>query len=973
MNVQGPGGAVVSFPDGTDAQTVDRVMRQHFAQTSDGPTVAGPANPASAGGSAAPINPFTGRTEEPSVTVGGTVGNALGGFNEKVGSVLFAPTNGFNALADALLGSKPTPNSAQERWNATFNGPAPQNATERAVRRGGEFVAESLPLSAGVGMAAAGSRMAVDMGRVAAGKIGPSLANAGNVILDTIRGAPLATTAGDMYANLLSGVGAQRGRELAEGTGYEGAAEAAGAIAGGLAAPLTSWVSPTALAARGAAAGAKLATRALPEAADAEARAAERLAFANREGRFADPDVPAPAEPGWATRLQDMASEARARKAAGYVGRDLQRVMANPDAQTALAEADALRGEIPGFQPSIAKATGNQPLLNKQAQLEGQASGPDLLRVRDRYDANARAIGAYADDAVPPTAGAHPADGVAAALQRHVAEQYRDLDAQLDAARGQLRTMSDIPTVDRAAVGSGLRDLRAGARATAETEVARRRAAVDPEGEVRLPGTDLRNGIIQDLRAAGTDLTDPVIPPKVREILGNLEPTVRTTPESAILGPDGRPVRAASTTIEPATFDFNSLADAREQVGRQLRLLEQATAKTPANLQTADALRAVRTRIDQTIDTLAESQIPGIADRYREFRGFYRDEYAPRFSRGASKDIGARKDGDFRIPDEDVPKRWFGPNNITEARQFNQVYGENPAARQALTDYALDDLRQSATRNGVLDNGLVESFMRKNSRVLDEMPWMREALDARNPTGLHRQIADLEARRRVVADSEIARFTNERPEYAVDRLLSDHTVAARLKAELGGNADAERALARSVWERALGSGRTAGDPLFDADKMLAFVDKNFRSLAAVLSPEHMRSLKTVVAASRIEGQLPRPTGMPEQPKSLGDRVAGVAGISIPSFLSRLYAVDSGRTSRQFIGAELAMRAVNKLTSTELERAWKEALTNDKVAKMIAAVAEQRRGATPMQRDWLRSYLAVAPADMAGEGGQPEQP
>lgn len=735
-----------------------------------------------------------------------------------------------------------------------------------------------------------------------------------------------------------------------------------------MAAPLSSWVSPTALATRATAAGAKLATRALPEAADAEARAAERLAFANREGTYADSSVPAPAEPGLLARIQDRAGEARAAKATSYVGRDLLALLDNPDARMAMAEADALRREITGFNPSIAKVTGNQPLLNKQAQIEGQAAGTELQRVRDRYDANANAITAYADKTVPP-AGAYPADDVAKALERQIAGQYRELDDQLAGARGHLQAMSDIPPVDRAAVGQNLRDLRATEKATYDAEVARRRSAVDPEGTARLPGDELRAGILADLRQAGTDLTSPVVPPKVREILGNLEPSTKTVPASTILGPDGLPVKPAAATVEPATFDFASLAEAREQVNQQIRRLQQATAKSPTDLQALDALNSVRGRIDGMIDTLADSQIPGVAERYRDFRNFYREEYAPRFSRGASKEIAQRRDGDFRIPAEDVPQKWFGANNITEAQQFNRVYGDNPQARQALSDFVLDNLRQTATKNGVLDDNAVQGFMRRYDRVLNEFPWIREALDARNPAAVHARIGELEGRRRAVADSEIARFVEQRPEFAIDRVLADHTVAARLKRDLNGNPDAEKALARAVWERALGSGRVADDPLLDAGKMQGFLDKNFRSLAAVLSPEHVWSLKQIARAAAMEGQLPRPTGMPAQPKSLGDQVAGVAGVSIPSFLSRLYAVDSGRTSKQFVGAELAMRAVNKLTNAELDRAWKEALTNDKVAKMVAAVVDQKGGATAMQKDWLRSYLAVAPADI-NEADQP---
>ena len=41
MNVQGPDGAVVSFPDGTDPATVDQVMRQNFSGGQKPPSSSG--------------------------------------------------------------------------------------------------------------------------------------------------------------------------------------------------------------------------------------------------------------------------------------------------------------------------------------------------------------------------------------------------------------------------------------------------------------------------------------------------------------------------------------------------------------------------------------------------------------------------------------------------------------------------------------------------------------------------------------------------------------------------------------------------------------------------------------------------------------------------------------------------------------------------------------------------------------------
>ena len=104
----------------------------------------------------------------------------------------------------------------------------------------------------------------------------------------------------------------------------------------------------------------------------------------------------------------------------------------------------------------------------------------------------------------------------------------------------------------------------------------------------------------------------------------------------------------------------------------------------------------------------------------------------------SSRDVG-RFDrngyGGNRVSAEDVPIEFFKPNNISEARQFNRLYGENSEVRQRMTDYALDDLRRTVVdpNSGMIKEGAVNKWLAKNERILNEMPWIREAVTGRNP------------------------------------------------------------------------------------------------------------------------------------------------------------------------------------------------------------------------------------------------
>lgn len=930
-----------------------------------GPSARGVAGPWAKYQSSATAAPA--QADEPASTVGSVVRNALGGFNARLGNLFFAPFNAFNAAADAMTGKEqPTRNPVQESYDRLLSGPEPANRLERAARRGGEFVGDAVPLIfGGMGLAASAARApTAALGTEAAATVGQVVKRGVNQVLDSMAARPAAAVAGDVAANVGAGAGAQVGKEAGGPVG-----EAVGSVVGGVAAPNLPRLSPAAVTARLGLTAARAGTRFLPPAADREAREAANLAWANREGVYADPTVPKPPEPGLLARAQDKAAAARAQRASVLVGKDLQAVLTEPQAPASLAEAERLKEAIPGFSPSFAKASNSGPLLNLQQKLEGQAVGDELRRFQAKRDANAGAINRFADENAPASAGQpapqFPEDAVDASLRSRVQGELDGLDAQRAATEQDIRNASGaLPAVDRSVVGRELRDLRAAEKRASDAEVRRLKAAVDPDGVARLPGEPLRQGIEAEIAGRETALTPVEVPPKLRSFLDNLHPRTVEKPASTIRGPDGKPAVPASTEVRPAEFDFNSLVKVRENLNRDIR--DATVGDNPKRLtsEQVDIMRSAVDQIDQHIGTIADSRIPGVADRYSSFRDFYREKHAPRFNQGVSGKLDQKVKGAYAIPNEDVPGRFFGPNNIAEAKQFNALYGENPRARELMTQYALDDLRQSAVKEGMLKDGAVEAWLTKNSRVLNEMPWLREAVAAKDPSALYARLGAVEAKRRAVADSDLAKLLSGKPGAAVDAALADFRVARRLKDTFKDDPNADAALARAVWNRAVGAGKSS-EALLNGDGMHAFIDRNRRSLDILLSPKHIRDLETIIQAARVEGRLGRPQGTVEPVRSMPDQVGNLAGISLPSFLSRLYAVDSGRTSNTFIGSEVALRALNKFTTRDFENAWKEALFNDKVAEMVAAAA-QRGKATPMQARFLRSYLVVAPTEIAGD-------
>jgi hypothetical protein len=479
----------------------------------------------------------------------------------------------------------------------------------------------------------------------------------------------------------------------------------------------------------------------------------------------------------------------------------------------------------------------------------------------------------------------------------------------------------------------------------------------------------------------------------------NVDPTGRGVVELAPATPDGEPVR----------MSVNAALDRRAQINQDLADHYGASNRDQAAVRSIRQLQEEKNTLDAGIEVAS-----GGDEGLHAYNSYYRDEYAPRFLQGASREVGRFNRNGYegnRVAAEDVPGEFFKPNNISEARQFNRLYGENPEVRQRMTDYALDDLRRSAVdpNSGMLREGAVNKWLAKNERVLNEMPWVRDEVTGRNPDphyqeaarageqqrlasnpktlaqvdpevgplqakagqigeqqrlaanpktigqvepdveALQKRFGQLEQRQRAVADTKVAKLFNQgkNPEQHIDAALNDWQVMKGLRNSVRGDPQGEAALRRAVLDR-------APDPM-DAAKFETWLKGNDRSLRQVLDPTHIKALQDVLSAAKINNSLPRPTGTVDLPGSLADKGAKVFGITVPSLLQRMLSVKQGRMSAEYGVADVGVRALRQFSNKEIENAWKEALYNPKVAKDLQLMVKGG-GATPIQLARMRNYM-----------------
>ena len=586
-------------------------------------------------------------------------------------------------------------------------------------------------------------------------------------------------------------------------------------------------------------------------------------------------------------------------KAQRQIGPQLDAALSTPESTANLAEAQRLESAIPGFRPDIARATNDPVLLAARRNVDINASGGQLRQGQEAYDANAQAIRDYMQGRIPP-AGEFPAEQAMQSAQNRVENVNQGIGGQIEATRGKLQTVAEsLPQVDRAQAGDVLRAQREAAQQTADQEVTRLRQAI------ARPDTPIQVG----------DQT---------------------------------------TTV-------NGALDRRAAINQELRDYYSASARTVEDVRRMRELQTERSGLDRAIEQI---NLPGM----QAYRSYYRDVYAPAFLEGASRDIGRYSQfgyGKNLVKSENVPGRFFGPNNISEARQFNSLYGNDPKARQAMTDYALDDLRHTATdpATGFIREGSVARWLQKNERLLNEMPWVRDAVAARNPDQLYARLGELENRQKAIGKTRLSKIVERvqtpghTPETAIDTALNDPQSMQQLVNSVRNDPQAQGALRRAVWDRL---SNNAPDVLTNPAKFRETIDKYRRSLSVALAPSHIADLENIAKAAEIQMRAPRPIGTSETPQSILGTLGDVSGVTIPSAAGSLLSIARGRTSPYTEVPMQALKALNKNVELTNLHAWQAALNDPRLARMLSDNIKVQKP-TPLRIKHMRTYLLTSGA------------
>jgi len=774
IEIEGPDGVVYEFPEGTPQDVMANAMRKQYAASA--PAVPVNTTPMQDGvpvggvGSVAPTaTPVAGAAPQ---TLGSyatdTANIGIEGARKGMSGILGAPVDLVNAapmvanLIPGVDGVGPISQSpvmgsefidtVMSGFGAIPDAPKPQDPLQNIVGRVGQEIGATIPIvGAGGMMAARGVDAVRQMNPIA------------RTIAEPMAVAPAQAAGREATYAVASGAGAGLSNEMA-GNPQQGDnfwSDMIGSIMG---------------------------TAATATAGGALGAAGNALAGATGNAKF----------------VSDVAGEdvaLRLAAASSDLASQFERTGRPVDARGLAAQLrrpSAVEQAVPGYQANIGDRSGDAGLSTFAFNQDGIAPGA----ANARRAGNQRAVDTRIEGLDP---GGDPAR-FRAALEASRDQRVAEISSGVDVARIAFDDMAQdlLPTMpDATARGSSLRGALADPYAAAQAQV---REAYAPINDATVPVdvAPLAETFAARTEALPTNDRQRFLPAEAGVPRQLVEPAVPPS-ESAILGPDGRPLIRPGT---PATgvVPLNEVTSLRSGLTDDVR----AARAAPGQANKARVADDYRRDVDQFIGDNVPEELQQALGNARNTRR----DVADRFERpgtGVAAALQTREGGGYALDDSAVPGRLIpgsDQGNLTDYRAMMREAGTDPRARTAVTDEILSRVQ----RGGLIERPEnLQRFMESNNVVLSDFPELRTRL---KDAGASR--ATLRALERVggevtrdlttpgrSATASYLKFGDEASRDAIRNLTSGPRPAEatrELLEQAGGSVEARQNLRGAFWE-----------------------------------------------------------------------------------------------------------------------------------------------------------------------------
>lgn len=354
---------------------------------------------------------------------------------------------------------------------------------------------------------------------------------------------------------------------------------------------------------------------------------------------------------------------------------------------------------------------------------------------------------------------------------------------------------------------------------------------------------------------------------------------------------------------KPPEMSLNDLRGLRSEILEQIRGLEKGTLTPNTNRLTSRLSKFLKS-IDDTLDEAGKTGEGGNVKKLREANKVFREERIIPFEQGTVGTVlqkGAR--GEIsRIDDSLIAGKFF--KNPDTADDFIKAMGSDKQAKQAIEDYASQDLLNKATNpvTGEIEQGRLLRWFYKNNKVLDKF-------------GLKDKFKDISSASKIVETAKLAETEFDKSaaskllgtdiEQAISAAFAGHgkstgMVAQELLNNVKNDASATKGLKKAFSDFLFNKVKTtatdiATNPTLSVAQMKR-VFAQYASAMRVLYKDEPQKIHAMMNIQKTYDILNRTSysllkGSDTAEKTI-DTIGRMAGIAITNRLSRLNAIET---------------------------------------------------------------------------------
>lgn len=430
-------------------------------------------------------------------------------------------------------------------------------------------------------------------------------------------------------------------------------------------------------------------------------------------------------------------------------------------------------------------------------------------------------------------------------------------------------------------------------------------------------------------------------------------------------------------TSEDNVINFQTWKRYRDKVSDEL-------AAAVANKQSSDVVNL--TKFKEDLDKFG-NMFYSSNKNWNTFKTRYYEEYAKPFERGVAYEVTtpspASRPGDTRYLTSDEAVADAFTRNVENAKDFMNLYRDNPEAVNSMRNVILDSARErviakSGPYEGTVDPTKLNTFINQNREVLDTLGLKAELESTENVAKLFgMRSAELKDRAAAIGRDKANRLMlnisngTYSPEEFIDAAIKDPKMMKTItdRAAEAEDPNLTEAIKRAVWTRAFET-----NDIRDPGKFMEFAKTHERALKMAMGDEHYNRMMTTAKGMGLalyaqEGL----EGLPLEAMSGLEKFAKYTGVSAASLANAVAAMGRGQVKEGYLAFAFGSKFLSTRQRAAYNKVMSEVLVDSSLARDLAERSAGDGMPTQKQANKMKAYLLSIGLQPDGKPYEEERP